>query len=1066
MKRYRLLLLVLSVSLLVVVLSGCFLFQPPAPTNLTATTLSATSIELSWNGSGNNFLIFRSSNISNEFKQISEVKDTSYIDINLSPNTLYYYEVKAKNDFGISNPSNIASTTTFPLSPSTPILKVLSISASTVTLSWNEESNYVEGYIIYRKQSFDSSFTAIKTLTKNITSYFDTALRENSIYYYKIEVFNSKWSMFSNIVKIKTKYTISGYVKDPKGNPVSETEISFGKKYSPVKTNTNGYWIKSNLSGKIVIKPSKKGYKFEPSSTTKEGPATICFEALKFGTIEWKFKTNGFIYSTPAIGKDGTIYLTSMDHYLYAINPNGALKWKFEASSPIYSSPSIGSDGIIYFGSKNGTIYAINPDGSLKWYFETNYEITCDLAIGKDDTVYVISNNSTATLYAFSPSGTLKWKYNELKGSPFDPVIDPFGNIYVNTYFPTGGYFYSISPTGILRWKYKAPNNVSLVANAIIDGNNDNIYVGTNELQLLSINFNQNVKILHKFKCYLLSLTVGPNGNLNVGVNNGTFQLLSINGTLRWKYFFSAPIVTILDGTNSIYIGSADGHIYSLSYTGSLKWLYGNSSISFSGLAMSEDGTLYRGYADGYLYAIATSSSGIAKAPWPVIQHDSRHTGRATTFEFGLPASPENLKIRSHFATSITISWQSISSIENGFEIWRSCQENSNYIKIGSVTANFYTYTDRNISPNKTYYYKVRSYNKIGFSEWSNILKVMKIENGTIKWSYEIYFANSPAVGKGGTIYVGGDALYALDSSNGELKWRFSLKEGDNSNPVIGKNGTIYVGAFYDKYLYAINSNGTLKWKYGIDSPQSAPAIGSDGIIYADGERDNYLYALNPNGTLKWKYEIGNSAISPVIGKSGAIYVCSRSGTVYAINSNGTLKWKYDTKGNALYGNIALDSEENIYVGTGIYLYSFTKKGKLRWKYLLSGNPSFTGVAIGKDNTLYISTYWGKLIALTSKGKFKWKYSTSGEDLCTSTIGDDQVIYFGDDKGTVYAINLDGTLKWKRNFNGSMRPITIFNGEAYVGTGGQILDLYSSSNKLSTSSWPTIQHDITHSGRQ
>ena len=116
MKKYRLLPLVLSVSLLVVVLSGCFLFKPTAPSNLTATALSSSSIKLSWNGNGDSFIIYISKENPNNFSQLATVKDKSCIDKSLSPDTTYYYEVRAKNDFGISNPSNIASAQTLPQS--------------------------------------------------------------------------------------------------------------------------------------------------------------------------------------------------------------------------------------------------------------------------------------------------------------------------------------------------------------------------------------------------------------------------------------------------------------------------------------------------------------------------------------------------------------------------------------------------------------------------------------------------------------------------------------------------------------------------------------------------------------------------------------------------------------------------------------------------------------------------------------------------------------------------------------------------------------------------------------
>ncbi|MEF8847384.1 MAG: PQQ-binding-like beta-propeller repeat protein, partial [Candidatus Paceibacterota bacterium] len=51
---------------------------------------------------------------------------------------------------------------------------------------------------------------------------------------------------------------------------------------------------------------------------------------------------------------------------------------------------------------------------------------------------------------------------------------------------------------------------------------------------------------------------------------------------------------------------------------------------------------------------------------------------------------------------------------------------------------------------------------------------------------------------------------------------------------------------------------GTLKWKYKTgDSVYSSPAISSDGTIYV-GSHDDHLYAINPDGTLKWKIERGD----------------------------------------------------------------------------------------------------------------------------------------------------------------------------------------------------------------
>jgi len=77
---------------------------------------------------------------------------------------------------------------------------------------------------------------------------------------------------------------------------------------------------------------------------------------------KWAFKTGGSVWSSPAIGSDGTIYVGSGDNNLYAINPDGSKKWAFKTSGDVDSSPEIGSDGTIYVGSNEENLYAIKEN--------------------------------------------------------------------------------------------------------------------------------------------------------------------------------------------------------------------------------------------------------------------------------------------------------------------------------------------------------------------------------------------------------------------------------------------------------------------------------------------------------------------------------------------------------------------------------------------------------------------------------------------------------------------------------------------------------------------------------
>jgi outer membrane protein assembly factor BamB len=52
-----------------------------------------------------------------------------------------------------------------------------------------------------------------------------------------------------------------------------------------------------------------------------------------------------------------------MDKKLYAINgKNGIKLWEFETGDIVYSSPAIGPDGTLYVGSDDKKLYAIKTD--------------------------------------------------------------------------------------------------------------------------------------------------------------------------------------------------------------------------------------------------------------------------------------------------------------------------------------------------------------------------------------------------------------------------------------------------------------------------------------------------------------------------------------------------------------------------------------------------------------------------------------------------------------------------------------------------------------------------------
>jgi len=321
------------------------------------------------------------------------------------------------------------------------------------------------------------------------------------------------------------------------------------------------------------------------------------------GTLKWKFEivevepVERSIYSSPTISADGTIYIGSDDHYLYAINPDGTLKWKFDTGGMVfYSSPALSKEGTIYIGSYGRYLNALNPDGTLKWKYKTGSWISSAPAISKDGTIYIGSDDHY--LYAINPNGTLKWKYETGGWIVSSPAISEEGRIYMGSW---DHYLYAINPNGTLKWKYETGWGVNSSPAISKDGT---IYVGSWDHYLYALNPDGTLKWKYETVGVNSSPAISEEGRIYVGSDDGYLYALNPDGTLKWKFRASSHSGPAISKDGTIYVGSGDGYLYALNPDGTLKWKCETSGEILSSPAISSDGTIYIGTVDGYLYAI------------------------------------------------------------------------------------------------------------------------------------------------------------------------------------------------------------------------------------------------------------------------------------------------------------------------------------------------------------------------------------------------------------------------------------------------------------------------------
>ena len=173
---------------------------PTAPSNLVATAISATQINLTWSDNSGNetgFRIRRRTGLDGAWSDIATtgLDTTTYSDTALTPGTTYYYSVRGTNAIGDSALSNEANATTSsgsttPLAPPTN-LQVTAMTVSSTRLTWTDTSSAESGFRIQRRQGTDGAWGDITTTAANATSHEDTGLLSNASYTYRVFAINS-----------------------------------------------------------------------------------------------------------------------------------------------------------------------------------------------------------------------------------------------------------------------------------------------------------------------------------------------------------------------------------------------------------------------------------------------------------------------------------------------------------------------------------------------------------------------------------------------------------------------------------------------------------------------------------------------------------------------------------------------------------------------------------------------------------------------------------------------------------------------------------------------------------
>jgi outer membrane protein assembly factor BamB len=267
--------------------------------------------------------------------------------------------------------------------------------------------------------------------------------------------------------------------------------------------------------------------------------------------------------------------------------------------------------------------------------------------------------------------------------------------------------------------------------------------------------------------------------------------------------------------------------------------------------------------------------------------------------------------------------------------------------------------------------------------------------DGNLKWEYLIdHQAHSnPVLDESGNLYLftfieGEGALLSI-SKNGTLNWQRKFQDVNWNDPTISQNGIIYIGLNISKTLCAFSKTGDKLWEipFGREVAPNSINIREDGMMYLC--QDGFLYAINPDGSIQWRYkpEEGHVRNVPAMDEGGNLYLNLTPFWLAAVDCDGAELWRREITGAAhkapILGNNGKIIQQSFMQNHPQYqswIEIYSTKGEKLWTYEMKG--TLLSTVLAEDNLLYALTniFTYKRKGWKDKMDVKWELHAIGKE--------------------------------------------------------------------------------------
>ncbi len=289
------------------------------------------------------------------------------------------------------------------------------------------------------------------------------------------------------------------------------------------------------------------------------------------------------------------------------------------------------------------------------------------------------------------------------------------------------------------------------------------------------------------------------------------------------------------------------------------------------------------------------------------------------------------------------------------------------------------------------------------------------------------------------SVYVAnGSFVTSVRVSDGGMAWRYPEKADAArmmyAAPAVSDN--LLVVGNYKNELVALNpKSGAQVWVFTGATGRFVGGATISGDTVLAPNSDHFLYAVDLNGALRWKFETGNmNWATPVVNTADkVVYQSSMDHSLYALAlADGSKLWATDLGGAALYSP-ALDADNaHLYVGTvaNELLALNAGDGKIVWRFKTDGAVWSTPLL--KDGKLYFGDASGKIYSITAAdGALVWSAS-AGSPILGSPALTAAGLVFTTEGGSLQPVSLEGQLGSKKEIGGTLYGSPVVIGDRLV----------------------------------